>query len=589
VQTAGAPNVDALFQVTNVSRSMRRVIPRRIPAVRPIKGLTNQQINFMKCAAYEHAHLEEYKPCWTGEMAMRPIPFVSTDPKPKRTQAVFSRYIHDVLAFLVPEITPGIQTINKISSLGYPINANPGSGVDPTSGEQVFESKFDVVLNLFQSMQDGDFSLYEDGYHTVGVRKQNEPPSSKRVFQFIGDKGIYEKQITAADRAISVPQLGVMIGSRTRLIVRPPVVNLYLQCWDTLLHNAIKRHELCEANVYARTQWPDDTHWRTFDCKHYERYLGLCAISYAAAIGGAYETELLKLIDYPFIVPDDKWSKVYEIRPRYSETTYPQFSSGLSPVAPLGKLTNICCQVAYFHEEQKQDIHTAIATTLSGISEGMRRWSFGDDNRLTGRKDAIDAFCKFMEQYFDIEYDDTPTYLGTIYRPDLRRWVLPARTYNLKLYQPERDFDWKDYPSLGLFERRETFIRYGEPEIGGDIIPFENSLWDAVGHPFVEVAAAAVAERQRAMKKGIELTKLLVTDKSYLMTETEKAASGLFWHLSADVTATIVLKLVGERIRGMLRFRDMPYMPIPKGKTNRVPYSDSLGTKQDENEEEDTA
>jgi hypothetical protein len=492
---------------------------------------------------------------------------------------VFSKYIKDVFRYLLPHMQPATQTINKISSLGYPVNVNPGDGVDRksgslTEGKKIKQSKFDIVLELFKPMESGDFDLYKDGYHTVGCRKQNEPPSKKREFQFISAAGdIVQRDITAEARYIDVPGLGGMVGSRSRTIVRPPVVNLYLQCFDTLLHNTIKRHPLCDSNVYTKQEWPSDAHFVTFDCKHYERYLGLCAITYAEAVGGRYAEQLLQLIYYPFVVPSDDWKRFFEIRPLYGPGVYPQFSSGLSPVAPLGKLANICVQVAYFVEQKGQDVPSAIATVLSGTSDSMRRWSFGDDNRVMGHKDEVKAFCDHMANYFDVEFDDTPKYLGTVFRRDLGRWVLPASTYNLKLYQPERDYEFKDYPNLGMLARRETFTEFGEPEIARDIIPFENDLWNAIDHPFVKIAAAAVAERQMATRKGIKLNEYLVTDKDYLMSEEEKVRSGLFWHLQPDVTASVVVGLVGREVLEQLPFKGMRLHPIPAPATAPEPFS----------------
>jgi len=572
MKTHGNNELQSAFKVISVGKSFRRAVPRRISSIRPFKHIENFDANWMKKAAYAHADLSEYNDCWTGEMAMRPIPFVSTDQKPLRTQDLFNKYIGVVFDYLLPKLLPAYQTINKVSSLGYPISANPGTGLNER-GIKEWQSKFDVVLDLFIPMQEGDFSLYKEGYHTIGVRKQNEPPDKLRDFQFIDSNGsIFQLEVGAKEREIEVPQLGTMIGSRTRTIVRPPVVNLWLQCWDTILHNAILAHPLFDSNVYVHTEWPSDSHFVTFDCKHYERYLGLCAISYAEAVGGRYGEQLNQLIHYPFIVPSSDWKRFFEITPQYRPGVYPQFSSGLSPVAPLGKLTNICVQVAYFVEVKHQDANTAIATVFSGISDKMRRWSYGDDNKVLGDETEVHQFTSFMSDYLEIELDPVPHYLGTVFRRDTGRWMLPKDTYNLKLYQPERDFEWKDYPNLGMVERRATFSKYGEPEIGRIIIPYEDELWNAINHPFVEVAAAAVAERIKASQKGIQLNKYLVTDKDYLMTEEERIASGLYWHLKPDVTTGIVLSLVGNNVRERLTFKHARFTPIPQSDQISTPF-----------------
>lgn len=551
------------FTVSRVSKSFRQAIPRRVEAIRPMYNIDNSDVQWMKTRAYQQQGLSDYDPCWTGEMAKRPIPFISLDPKPKRTAELFRKHIHHVLAFLAPQILPAVQAINKISALGYPISSNPGTGVND-DGIKTHQSKFDVVLELFQLMQAGDFDMYADGYHTIGVRKQNEPPSKQREFQFItADGDIYQQIVAAEQRIIQVPGVGEMVGSRTRTIVRPPVVNLYLQCWDTLLHNAILKHPLFDSNVYNRITWPDDARFTTFDCKHYERYLGMCAIEYATAIGGLYGQQLLQLIYYPFIVPSDNWRAFYMVTPHYTEGVYPQFSSGLSPVAPLGKLTNICVQVEYFITIKGMQPRDAISAVFSGVTAGLRRWSYGDDNRLMGEKAEIDLFVKFISDYLDIELDEQPRYLGTIYRQDIRRWVLPRDTYLLKLYQPERDWEFKEWPNLGQVERRAVFTEYGEPEIGRDIIPYEDQLRDASGHPFISVATAAVTERIKSQRAGQRLDSYLITDKDYLMTEQQKIESGLYWHFTPDTVATIVLQIVGPKVKEMLTFVNTPFTRIP--------------------------
>jgi hypothetical protein len=168
-----------------------------------------------------------------------------------------------------------------------------------------------------------------------------------------------------------------------------------------------------------------------------------------------------------------------------------------------------------------------------------------------------------MSEYFETERDDVPRYLGTIFRKDTGRWMLPSDTYHLKLYQPERDYEWKNYPNLGLVERRATFEQYGEPEIGSKYIPFENDLWNDVDYPFVKIVAAAIAEKAKANRAGVALSPLLVTDKEFLMSETEKVASGMFWHLKPECVATIVNSLVSKTIKDKLPFGTAPFVPVP--------------------------
>jgi hypothetical protein len=571
------------FKIERIDASARSIVPRRIESIRPTRMMPNFNWNEMKRAAYEFAELQEYDDCWTGEMARRPIPFISTDPRPAHARDLLAKHLPAVLAFLAPKIKPHFQTYNKESNLGYPINGNPGLGLDDETGIKTHMSKFDVILTEFHPMYHGDFTAYVDAYNTQGVRKQNEPPSKVRTYQFINSSGdVYQADITAADRSITVPQLGAMIGSRTRVITRPDVVNLYLQCWDTMLHSAIMETPLCHTNVYTRETWPDDAVIRSFDCKHYERYLGMAAIAYADVIGGIYQQQLLRLIHAPSIVPDDEWKHFFLIRARYGPGEYPQFGSGICNVATLGKLTNICAQVEYFSTALSISPHDAIPIVFEGSSHGLRRWCYGDDNRVMGSRDATQSFIDFMGEVFEIEEDEVPHYLGTVYRPDIRRFVLPADTYNLKLYQPERDVSWKDYPNLGMLKRREIFALYGEPEIGRDILPYEDALWLEQGVPFHAVVSAAAKEASEARLAGVRLSEQLLTDKEYLLSEQQKIASGLYWHLDPVITAAIVNRIVGESVRNQLTFRDADArVMLPKPASLKAPLITEVQEKAD--------
>jgi hypothetical protein len=564
--------LQSYFKVQRVDKSFRGAVPRRKAPVRPFKRVSNYDANWMKVKAYEIAGLEEYNNCWTGEMAARPIPFVSTDSKPKYAQELMEKHLPAVLDYLLPTIVPGVQPINKVSSLGYPVNANPGLGLDER-GVQVYQSKFDVVMNYFRIMQSGDFSTYDDGFHTIGVRLQNESPSKERIMQFITSSGkIVERTINAEDRIINVPEVGEMIGSRTRTIVRPPVLNLYLQCWDSLLHSAIMKHPLCDANVYNKQEFPEDSEFTTFDCKHYERYLGLAALTYADAIGGVYGEKLTMLIKYPFLVPSDDHRAIFEVTPQFRSGVYPQFSSGLSPVAPLGKLTNICAQVEYFTTHKGMSQKDAVFTVFSGTSPGLRRWMYGDDNRTLGTRSEREAYITFMSTVFDIEVDEIGKYLGMIWIPKRRRFMLPSDTYDTKLYQPERDFSFKDYPYLGMVERRHVFETYGEPVIGEKLIPYENTLWDAIEVPWHTIVQDAVSERMKANAAGKRLDTFLLTDKEYLATDAEKLASGEYWHLTPNEVETIVLSIVGDSIKSRLKFRHAPYTALRPPTVHNKPY-----------------
>jgi hypothetical protein len=588
--------LEKYFKVRRASNDWKRVIAKRRAPVRPIPGLDNAQVQYMREMIYPEFGLEQYLQTWSGEMAARPIPFVSTDDKPLKTKTLYEKYAPAVYDYILPFVKPGAQSINKTSRLGYPVFSNPGDGIDrrpssPSYGFQTQASKWDVFLSLLQPMYQGDFSLYKEGVHTEGCRTQNDPPDKVREQQFITADGVpYSHETTPLDRTILVPEVGELIGSRSRIITQAPVCNLALQCFDTLINNALGEFHLFDSNVYDKRAWDYEGELLTFDCKHYERYTGLCALVTAKIIGGHYGEVLDWMINYPVIVPSDDRTNVWEIKPIFGPGSYPQFYSGLSLVADGNKIVNACVQVAFFHEVLKLPMNTAIEVALSGTGHGLRRWNFGDDNRAVGEKGIVNAWFHWMSEYFVTERDEVPRYLGTVYRPDLRRWCLPLETYVIKGAQPERDYSYKDYPNLGLTLRRRTFIEYGEPEISSKVIPLEDDAYNAVGYPWINIVHKAHVEEKQAEAKSQSLNEYVTADKEYLMTEAEKIASGLYWYLTKEQTASIALRLVSPAIRAKLQFASMPDQPPPLPNPPTAPkrvwdYAGSVTKKEEEDEE----
>jgi hypothetical protein len=577
--------LSGIYDVESADRSFMQVIARRAAPVRPLPAVSNTDAEWMKLRAYANAGLEAYNDCWTGEMANRPIPFISTDDRPKQAQSFVDLYLPSLLRYLGPSMKPGYQPINKVSRLGYPVNANPGNGLDAKTRLKVRPSKFDVTMAVFEQVYHDDWSLFKDAFLTHGRRLQNELPDTKRVQQFINAQGdIYERTTSRDDRLITVPDLGVRVGSRTRIITQPPVYNLYLQCFDSVLHSAIMSHPLCDSNMYKHRTWAPDQFWITFDCKHYERYLGMAAISYANIVGGVYGEKLLEMIHMKSLVPSDDWKACKFIKPRFAPGTYPQFNSGICAVATIGKIANICAQIHFFVTHKGMSVNDAIQTVLSGTSPGLQRWMYGDDNRVTGDPVQCEEYVNYMASVFEIERDDEPKYLGMVLDRDKLEFLLPASTYNLKLYQPERDFSWRTYPYLGLVERRRIFSEFGAPVISRDIIPFEDELWTAIGDPFHRIISNAAKEAILANQSGVQLNRWMVTDKEYLMTAQEEMSTGLFWHVPPTVVASIINKIVGPTVRESLNFKSIENVPIPV--TNASKHANIYDTYHSTEEEE---
>jgi len=563
-QQAPAPSlVNGFYEVRRAPVAIAERIPRRRGPIRPIPGLTMAEANEMKMRALERDGFTDYLPCWTFEPKRRAIPFMTTDQKPQIVNELFLKYVGPILDILVPRIKPRIQTINKISSLGYPVNSNPKTYLDT---QQICRrvglnlpgasNKFDILVDgLFPELDAGDISRYKDSFGTWGSRLQYELPDKKREGLFISDAGdVYKDEITRESRSEFIQELDdVFVGSRHRGVLNAAAINLYLQCWDTLLHSAIMEFPLCYANVYNHRKYPADTHFVTFDCKHYERYLGKLVFSYAQAIGGRYGEWMTKLATDPHLVPSDTKKTAWLLKPIINNKQHPQLGSGLSLVSTVGKLGNLAAQTHYFVERYKMKPHDAVMTALLGTYDGVTREMYGDDNRARGPKDKCKDFVNFLGEIFDIEEDEHPKYLGTKWRPDIEEFLLPTSTFDLKMYLRERDYTWYSYPALGFMERRNVFRQYGEPEIAKDVIPFQDSLFAMIDKPIIGMINAARDEGLAANSKGDTLSQEEVTDKEYMLTPEEQVKTGRFWGLDERRTTQIARSIVSETINKQLR------------------------------------
>lgn len=551
-----------LYRVQRADAALRRFVPARRGPIRPIPGLTMFEANEMKVKALTAAGLDAYNECWTFEPKRRPIPFVSTDRKPAVALEIFKKYIPNVLNFLLPRMEAHTQTYNKVSSAGWPINSNPEtrSEAQEIAGrigihDPDASNKFDLMMALFPELDAGDISRYEHSFGTIGGRLQYELPDKEREYLFIDDDGrVYKDRTTRKERTEYIEQLGGdYVGSRYRGVLNPALINLYIQNFDTMLHGTIMKFPLCDSNVYTHLEWPSNAEFATFDCKHYERYMGMIVFAYAEAIGGRYGEWLKKLASDPFLVVSDTKKSTFLITPNYSTSTFPQLGSGIACVATVGKLTNICAQVDFFVKHYKMNPDDAVPVVMNGDFDNLRRWMYGDDNRLQGTEEKRSPFIKHMSEIFDIEEDERPKYLGTVYDSKLHKWLLPRETFHLKYYLRERDYHWYSYPYVGSVERRKTFSEYGEPIIVTEDIPYQDELFNELGHPYQETVAAAIKERREMESKGVLLSNLYVTDKEYLMSTEEQLASGRFWGFPPERTREIVLKIVSEENKKKLR------------------------------------
>jgi len=572
------------FDVEELDHSFMSIIPKRLRAVRPYPGLTAHQADFIFQKVISRFGYSQFSVCWSYEMKKRAIPYVTTDERPMRVLRQFNRFIEPLLARMLPSLTLYEQTYNKTSTLGYPIHANPNYvqarvdkaarvsaltayGEDPEamSDDERIEAiirmrrsdkKRDVLFGIFDQFEDGDFSSMDNHMvTTLGRRDQHEDPAKLRETPFINDEGnCYEATIDRRNYSEPIRALSddVRVPMRTRIVNGPAVSNLYLQVVDTQIHSYLSSSPLCDSNIFAPVPHLDNV--RSFDCKHYERDIGLLVDAWGATIGGIYERELFKLSHAPFVVPSDSWKKAFLIRPKLKKGQYLQLGSGLCVVATIGKLANICVQIGYFVDVKKLAITDAIDATLRGHYDGLRRWSFGDDNRVAGRETEAQSFIDWMAEHFNIVEDEQPQYLGAAWSQDNQRSYLTMESYIVKYGLRERDYSAYPFPYLGQVKRREKYKADGVPAIGMEVQPFEDERYSEIGIPWYNIVKTAEKEAQLAHRMGLKLTENMILEKEYLSTTAELKASGFNFSLGMAKTEAVFRQLVGDQINKQTRF-----------------------------------
>lgn len=572
------------FDVEELDKSFMAIVPKRIRAVRPYPGLTAHQADYVFSRLLTRFDFAQFKPCWSYEMRKRSIPYVTTDPRPERVLAQFQRFIGPLLDLILPGLTLYDQTYNKTSTLGYPIHANPnyvqaaydkrlklqaltteGDYPDELSDAQRVElllaarrsdMKRKVLFELFEQFEHGDFSsMDEHMVTTLGRRDQHEDPSKLRAMPFINNEGVcYEEEVNRQRYAEPVRALSdeVRVPMRTRIVNGPAVSNLYLQVVDTQIHSYISSTPLCDSNVFAPL--PHLDHVRSFDCKNYERDIGLLVDAWGATVGGIYERELYKLAHAPFVVPSDTWKKCFLIKPKLKSGQYLQLGSGLCVVSTLGKLANICVQIAYFVDVKKLAINDAIDATLRGHYDGLRRWAFGDDNRLAGNASEAQQFIDWMANHFNVVEDEQPQYLGARWSQTDQRSYLSMESYIVKYGLRERDYSTYPFPYLGQVQRREKYKADGDRLIATEVIPYEEQLYSEIGVPWYNIVKNASRESQLAHKLGLKLTEHMVLEKEYLANPRELLQNGFNFNLGMVRTEAIFRQLVGQQMNKQSRF-----------------------------------
>lgn len=563
-------DISDLYDVKPAPRSLMEKIPKRKRPARPYPLLTAHQAEYVMQNLMKRFGYDEYLDSWSFEMRKRTIPYVSTDERPRRVADKFKMYGPHIMDAILPQIKLKKQTYNKVSALGWPINKNPNAErkseapEDPSDWSGILNelrarltntAKRNVLFDEFFTRFDaGDFSGFEEQFNTGNTRGQPESPDKIRELPFISaDGSVYLEDVDRRKYAEPIRSLSdkEKVPLRHRLVVNASVINLYLQVWDTQVHSYLISHPISDSNMYTRMIWDRET-FVTFDCKHYERTIGMIVPLWAELVGGEYGQQLMAMATAPYLLPADDWKSCWFVRPKIGPGKYMQLGSGLSVVATIGKLANLAVAVGYYVEIKKLPIKAAIEVAFAGEYDGMRRWAFGDDNRLTGDAGEIERFLEYVGDHFDIELDEKPQYLGFVWRSDLHRWMLRNETYIVKGGLRERDYSFYTFPFLGQIERRNTFREFGEPIVAEQVMPYEDALYADLGESMHSVATKATQENMIARELGVMLTREMVTDKDYLLTDEQKLASGLSFELPLERVAHAVKVLVGKSMQEKL-------------------------------------
>jgi hypothetical protein len=405
-----------------------------------------------------------------------------------------------------------------------------------------------VLFGFFDQFDAGDFSAMDEHMvTTLGRRNQHEDPEKTRNLPFISNDGkCYEEVVDRRRYSEPVRSLSddVRVPMRTRIVNGPAVSNLYLQVVDTQIHSYLSSTPLCDSNIFAPLPHLDNV--RSFDCKHYERDIGLLVDAWGAIVGGVYERELFKLAHAPFVVPSDDWKRCYSIKPKLRPGQYLQLGSGLCVVSTLGKLANICVQIGYFVDVKKLAINDAIDATLRGHYDGLRRWAFGDDNRVSGNEVEAEMFITWMSDHFNVAEDEKPQYLGAMWNQTDQRSYLTMESYIVKYGLRERDFSAYPFPYLGQVKRREKYKADGVRTIGLEVQPFEEELYASIGIPWYNIIKNSAKEAQLAHKLGLKLTEHMVLEKEYLSDPKELLSSGFNFNLGMIRTESVYRQLVSK-------------------------------------------
>jgi len=479
--------------------------------------------------------LDDLVGCTTAEMRSRPVPHVFEVSKTKALTDLYSKWLPLIFARIVSELKPPTQVFNKTSRMGWPV-----------LGRALY--KKEACESFFKLIREDDFSFFDNCFHTINVRLQAESKNKKRDFLFIARDGlVYPKTIDEKARTFKSKKFGVKrVSSRTRNVFNLPVPNLYTQCLDTAVHNALLKKASFHHNMYDPNLAPFSGETMFFDVKHFERATAGAVRARASLIGGKYGRIGQLFSNAPFLCPSDDWKVAWLLWVDRDAGWSEQFASGYSPVAPVQKEIFWALLSEFAVRTFGMSPDAALDWAAGGGDQRIRIWNYGDDNAYSGDKSALDDCFEFLKQYLDVELEDPPKFLGFLHRPD--GWKLGVKSYLEKTWLNERPpfSTFRKFPNYGWVLKRQIYKKYGVPELADEVFPAENELLAKHGMPWSEVERAATLEEATARQFTALTADSLVHDKDWLMTAEEKLKTGMFEGLTPEETAPIIKDLLSS-------------------------------------------
>lgn len=522
---------------------LRRSIisPRRGPSA-SVPGLSMVEGLLAADEMFSRFGLDGYVGCVTGEMESRPIPQVFRESTVKPLTDLYSDWLPDITAWLLPQVKAPHQTYNKISRVGWPGFHRP-------------DNKLHYVLDHMPAILSGDMDMYKEAFIVMGVRVQAEPKKKERDFLFVDDGGtVFSKTVGPAQRTIKTPA-GPRIGSRTRLVFNLPIYNLVKQVWDTAVHNVFMRwpafhHDMNNGNIL-----PVKGYHLCLDIKHFERNTASCNRARSAYYGGVYAKCGEITASIPFAVPTDSWDGAKFLYVNRDQGWSDQYASGDSAVAPSQKEILMAVYASFFHKELGYPRADCCNVVARGGDERLTIRNYGDDNSIDGDEAVVKSFHAYIKQYLPVDVEDPPRFLGFQWYPEFQKWLLPPQSYLSKVYLNERapGTNFRKYPFLGWVEKRNVYSKIGHPSIRSDIFPVEDNLLAKLGTPWYSIVRRGDEDKKAAYQAGLEAVNVLsLLGKDYALTPKEQIAQGTHTGLGPEATRTIIPKLVGKHILSKL-------------------------------------